>query len=110
MSTDSERPVDEETRPDEASTDGGNAVGSADRTQSATQSRDLRTYLNYAVLVGLCLLALVATLQFYLSASRAIDVWVTPEYRPLFSMLFNLVVLFVVGAGITLQLRRLYGE
>lgn len=91
-----------------ASTDGGNTVTSSNR--STKSNSDVRTYVNYALLVGLCLLAFVAALQFYLSATQAISVWVTREYRPLFSMVFNLAVLLVVGAGITFQLRRLYSE
>ncbi|SEO27774.1 hypothetical protein SAMN04487948_101484 [Halogranum amylolyticum] len=88
------------------STDGGDVVESA----PSESSRDVRTYVNYAILAGLCLLALVAALQFYLSTSRAIDIWVTREYRSLFQAVFNLVVLLVVSAGISLQLRRLYGS
>lgn len=91
-----------------ASTDGGNAVTSSN--PSTKSNSDVRKYVNYALLAGLCLLAFVAALQFYFSATQAISVWVTREYRPLFSMVFNLAVLLVVGAGITFQLRRLYGE
>lgn len=107
MSADSDPDVGDAAH---TSTDGGNAVESGGHSVDADSSRDLRTYVNYAVLAGLGLLALVATLQFYLSASQAINIWVTPEYRSLFQAVFNLVVLLVVGAGITLQLRRLSGS
>ena len=67
----------------------------------------VRRYVDYALLAGLLLLALVAVLQFYLSVGSAINTWVTPEYRSLFRALFNLAVLLAVGAGLAYQLRRM---
>jgi hypothetical protein len=67
----------------------------------------LRRYLDYAVLAGLLLLALVAVLQFYLNATQTISTWVTPEYRAPFKAVFNIVILLVSGLGISIQLRRL---
>ncbi|WP_157572898.1 hypothetical protein [Halogranum rubrum] len=106
--TDATTTTDATNTTNTASTDGGSTVTSSNR--STESGRDMRTYVNYALLAGLCLLAFIAALQFYFSATQAISVWVTREYRPLFSMVFNLAVLLVVGAGITFQLRRLYGE
>lgn len=74
------------------------------------EGRDVVAYLYWAALAALALLALVALLQFYLSASRAITIWVTREYRPLFQAAFNLVVLLVTGVGISLLVRRLMGR
>jgi hypothetical protein len=68
---------------------------------------DLRQKLNYALLAGLSLLALIAALQFYFNASSAINQWVTHEYRSLFQAVFNLVVLLLTAAGISRQVRRL---
>ena len=68
---------------------------------------DLRQKLNYALLAGLSLLALIAALQFYFNASSAINQWVTREYRSLFQAVFNLVVLLLTAAGISRQVRRL---
>lgn len=64
-------------------------------------------YLYWASLAALALLAVVALLQFYLSVSRAVSIWVTREYRPLFQAAFNLVVLLVAGVGISLVVRQL---
>lgn len=75
--------------------------------RSATDERDVVRYLYWTALAALVLLAAVALLRFYLSASRAISVWVTREYRPLFQAAFNLVVLLVTGVGISLLVRRL---
>jgi hypothetical protein len=69
----------------------------------------VRRGLDYALLGGFVLLGLFAALQFYLAADRTINVWVTREYRPPFKMVFNLVVLLVVGIGVSRQLRRLTG-
>lgn len=76
-------------------------------TGTATDdTTDLVRYARYALLGGLTLLALVATLRFYFAASNAIDVWVAREYRPLFQAAFNLVVLLVAAIGISWELRQ----
>ena len=67
----------------------------------------VRRGLDYALLGGLVLLGVFAAIQFYLAADRTINVWVTREYRPPFKMVFNLVVLLVVGVGVSRQLGRL---
>jgi len=69
----------------------------------------VRRYANYAVLLVLGLLAFVALIRLYFSASNAITTWITSEYRSLFQAAFNLVVLLIAGVGISYQLRRLYG-
>ena len=67
----------------------------------------MRRYLDYAVLAGLLLLALIAALQFYMNATRTISTWVNPEYRAPFQAAFNLVLLLGAAFGVTVQLRRL---
>ena len=79
-------------------TDGGSTATTAER---------VRRGLDYALLGGLVLLGFVAAVQFYFAADRTINVWVTREYRPPFKMVFNLVVLLVVGVGVSRQVRRL---
>jgi len=78
--------------------DDGPPSAGADRTRSR---------LLKGALVLLVLLAVVATLRLYLSASAAIGTWVTHEYRPLVQAAFNLVVLAAAGLGIVAVLRRL---
>lgn len=68
---------------------------------------DVRRYFYLAALVVLAVLALIATVRFYLSASRLISVWVTEEFRPLFQAAFNLVVLLGAAAGISVLVHRL---
>jgi hypothetical protein len=77
--------------------------------ESTTATR-VRRGLDYALLGGLVLLGVFAAIQFYLAADRTINVWVTREYRPPFKMVFNLVVLLVVGIGVSRQVRRLTGS
>jgi hypothetical protein len=67
----------------------------------------VRRGLDYALLGGLVLLGFVAAVQFYFAADRTINVWVTREFRPPFKMVFNLVILLVVGVGLSRQVRRL---
>ncbi|RDZ45240.1 hypothetical protein C5B91_12550 [Haloferax sp. Atlit-10N] len=70
----------------------------------------MRRYLDYAVLAGLLLLALIAALQFYLNASQTITTWVNPEYRAPFQAAFNLVLLLGAALGVSIQLRRLTSD
>ena len=93
------------SEPDPRPTDAANAPDAPDADRESTP-RDLRRYLNYAVLAGLVLLALVAGLRFYLAAGATIDRWVAEEYRSLFHAAFNLAVLLLAALGVSAQLRR----
>ena len=84
-------PVDE-ADDDEADDDAGPAIA---------------LYAQWAVFAILTLVALIATLQFYFSASSAIDTFVTDRYRPLFNAAFNLAVILVCGLGLSVLVRRL---
>ncbi|MFB6221603.1 MAG: hypothetical protein ABEH90_09200 [Halolamina sp.] len=95
-----EQLVDEESADDHGET-------APDSEGSWTGDSDIRRKLNYALLAGLSLLALIAALQFYLNASAAINQWVTREYRSLFQAVFNLAVLLIAAAGISRQVQRL---
>ncbi|KAA9409789.1 hypothetical protein EGO51_08220 [Haloarcula hispanica] len=64
-------------------------------------------YAQWAVFAILTLVALIATLQFYFSASSAIDTFVTDRYRPLFNAAFNLTVVLACGLGLSVLVRRL---
>ena len=74
---------------------------------NSTNTRDMRSYLYWGALVGLGLLAAGATLQLYGSASRAIRIWVAPDFQPVFVAAFNLVVLLVAAIGISIVLKRM---
>lgn len=91
-------PNDRTGRPDSAS-------AASDRTTAET----LKRYLNYAVLAGLILVALVSVFQLYSSVTQTIHTFVTPEYRAPFLAAFNLAVLLVAALGVSLQLKRLQG-
>jgi len=65
------------------------------------------TYLFWGAFGVLLLLALVATVRFYLSASNAISIWVADDYVPIFQSAFNLAVLFACGLGLSVLVRRL---
>ncbi|SFG50989.1 hypothetical protein SAMN04488063_2265 [Halopelagius inordinatus] len=81
------------------------AAAEDDRSTAET----LKRYLNYAVLAGLILVALVSVFQLYSAVTRTIHTFVTPEYRAPFLAAFNLVVLLVAALGVSLQLKRLQG-
>lgn len=67
--------------------------------------RDPTTYLRYAGVGLLALLAAIATFQFYTNTSRAISTFVADTYQPAFQAAFNLVVILVAVAAISILLR-----
>lgn len=99
--------------PDAAVDDAERSEGS--REPSAADSRsgpdiDVDTvvaYLMWGALVGLGLLAVVATAGLYGSLSAIIDVWVARQYQPFARSALNLAVLCLAGAGIVVIARRL---
>lgn len=88
-------------------TDDDPAEADSDDSLTEDDSRDLSTTLEWAGLLVLGLLAVIATFRFYLAASTAIGRLVSPEYEPLFQAGFNLVVLLLAITGISLLARRL---
>ena len=107
---DDNRPITEDTMTDTADetdhgTEQAEAAGAA--AEEEDDRSDLWRTLNYVLLAGLSLLALIATLQLYLNVSSAINQWITHEYRSVFQALFNLVVLLLVGSAMVWQVRRL---
>jgi hypothetical protein len=104
MSTDTIDATAATDQPDDRS--GSDEPGPDD---TGADTRDLVRYARYALLGGLTLLALVATLRFYFAASNAIDIWVARQYRPLFQAAFNLVVLLVAAVGISWEIRKVAG-
>ncbi len=97
----------DETMTDTDTDDGDEHRETEDATRRESDGRDLRRTLNYVLLAGLSLLALIATLQLYFNVSSAINQWITDEYRSLFQAAFNLVVLLLVGSAMVWQVRRL---
>jgi hypothetical protein len=63
--------------------------------------------LQWAAFGILILVALVATFRFYFAASNTIDTFVNREFRPLFQMLFNLLILLASGVGLSVLVRRI---
>ncbi|MDS0240945.1 MULTISPECIES: hypothetical protein [Haloferax] len=119
--SDETRTETERSTTDEPPTADDDATG-VDRLREPTDPADdeesenrefaerMRRYLDYAVLAGLLLLALIAALQFYLNASQTITTWVNPEYRAPFQAAFNLVLLLGAALGVSVQLRRLTSD
>jgi uncharacterized membrane protein YqjE len=76
----------------------------------STANFDVQTNLYRAALGLFALLALVAVIQLYASVNATINTFISDQYRPLFRMAFNLVVLLVSGIGISWCVRELTGE
>ncbi len=82
-------------------------TGEADDGPSlAERSGKLPTYLVWGAVVVLFALAVVATAGLYSSVGRVIDIWIAPDYQPLFRAAFNLAVVLACAAGLSVLLRR----
>lgn len=88
-------------------TDTENANAQRPTDAQSDRVADVILYLHWGALAGFSLLAVLATLQFYASGSRAIEIWISAEYQPLFEAVFNLAILLVSGIGISIVVRRL---
>ncbi|QIB75029.1 hypothetical protein GL213_05310 [Halogeometricum borinquense] len=95
------RPTDDRTQADNRT-----RASDPDDSGDSTVSR-LVTVLNYAILGGLLLLAVIAAVQLYLSVSRTVTTFVVYEYRAPVLAAFNLVVFLIAALGISVQVRRL---
>jgi hypothetical protein len=81
---------------------------SADKNEETPSTADrVRRGIDYLLLAGLAVFALVAAIGVYTSMQGVIRTWVEPDFQPVVNTAFNLVVLFVVGAGLVRQVRRL---
>lgn len=80
--------------------------GSAD-ARSGTDEMSVLEQLQWGALVLLVVAAIWTTAQFYLSATRAIEVWVGQGYQPVVVAAFNLALLLAAVAGIARLARRL---
>jgi hypothetical protein len=67
-------------------------------------------YLELGALALFSLLGAIAALMFYVSASSALNEFVTPTYQPVFQAGFNLVILLGAAIGISLIVRHRYGR
>lgn len=76
-------------------------------TESRTTADRVRRGVDYLLLAGLALFALVAAVGFYTSVQGVVRTWVTAEFRPFATAAFNLAVLLAVAAGLRRQVRRL---
>ncbi|CCQ32488.1 hypothetical protein HLRTI_002347 [Halorhabdus tiamatea SARL4B] len=76
---------------------------------SVTRKGRVVEYVELGALAVLALLGVVAVFGAYASGLSAVDTWVADEYRSVFRTVFNLVVLGVVGIGMSILLRRRFG-
>lgn len=67
---------------------------------------DLVEFAYKGAFAVLLLLALFATVQAYLSAGQAINIWVARGYRPIFHAAFNVGVVLICGIGLSVLFRR----
>jgi len=67
----------------------------------------MTTYLLWGTVALLFALAAAATVGLYTSVGRAIDIWIAPDYRPLFRAAFNLAVVLACATGLSVLVGRL---
>lgn len=93
--------VDTDDQPDSPT-----QAGATD-TDGESNAGRFRTAVNYLVLAGLGLTLLIAGLQFYTSVSATINQFVAREFRPIVRAVFNLGLVVLAAAGVSIQLRRM---
>jgi hypothetical protein len=76
----------------------------------STDRFEIRTSLYRAALGLFGLLAVVAVVQLYASVNATINTFIADEYRSLFRVAFNLVVLLASAIGISWTARELSRE
>ena len=104
--------ADESSASDTESEDPMTETAPTDATESETNggpstAARVRRGVNYLLLAGLAVFALVTAVGFYTSMQGVIRTWVAPDFQPVVNAAFNLVVLLVVSAGLVRQVRRL---
>jgi len=98
--------TDTDTDPADAST--RESTDAAPETgDSLLRGRSAVEYLYWGTFATLLVLALLATLRFYDSASRAIRIWIASDWVPVFQAAFNLAVVFGCAIGLSLLVRRM---
>jgi hypothetical protein len=103
--SENEEPIDTSST---VETDGaGSSAESVASERGGGLDRDVESYVEWGAFAVLATMAVVATYRFYVAVSRAIDVWFSSDFVPVFQAAFNLVVLFACAIGISLLVRRL---
>lgn len=97
--------------PGETTTDGGSDVESpaeAVETQPLDERLldDLGRKLTLAAVGILSLLAAYAVFRAYAATGRAIEIWFSADFVPIFAAAFNVVVFLVAVAGVVYLVRR----
>lgn len=90
----------------QATEDSRSGAQQDDRTGGLLGPEVERTLKSGAVVV-LGLLASWATIQVYASTSRAISIWLSDDFVPVFHAAFNVVVVLLALAGIVWLVREL---
>ncbi|WP_247009619.1 hypothetical protein [Halorientalis litorea] len=98
--------TDTDTTPTDAPTT-GEPTDENDGDSSLLRGRSAVEYLYWGAFATLLVLALLATLRFYDSASRAIRIWIASDWVPVFQAAFNLAVVFGCAIGLSLLVRRM---
>ncbi|MCU4717315.1 hypothetical protein [Halapricum hydrolyticum] len=92
---------------DEQQTASRSDSGEQGRRRSAGRDeRSLRERLELLALIGLALFAAITAYGFYTNASQAISEFVSASYVSLFQAAFNLALLLLALAGLSLLARR----
>lgn len=109
----SESTADETEQPDdssERSSTGRHSQRAADRRAGSTAGGPakgtMRRYLYWGAFVLLALFGLFAAVSLYQSVMEIIEIWVSADFRPIFRMLFNLIVVLLAVLGLSVLIRR----
>ncbi len=106
LETETEQVTDQPDQWTDARTPSPDSAAGTDAVLESDSDR-IKRYLAWGAL-GVCsLLAVFALIQFYGSATDAIELWVDPNYQPLMHAAFNLIVLLASLIGVSLLVTEL---
>lgn len=74
-------------------------------TETALPER-MTAYLIWGTVAVLFLVGVIAFVGLYRSVGSIIDIWIAPDFRPLFRAAFNLAVVLVCALGLSVLIRR----
>lgn len=77
-----------------------------EQSVNESQKEQMLKYLYWGGFIGLCLFGVFAAVGFYRSVMEIINIWITADFKPVFRMLFNLVIMLIALLCLSVLLRR----
>lgn len=108
--TDQQRPAATLSEENEPGPPGSRFDRRPEKDSETITREKIAGYMFWAAFGLLSLFAAGALFGFYTSVQSIIDIWITAEYQPIFTALFNLVMVVACLVGLSVLVRLLQSE